>query len=332
MLWFVQQYLQGDREYHLSRLAEQATSDGLETVKCLLSETPRSLFPQSAPASVLSHLTEAVKALGFQGIWIFVDGLDALFRISPDRLEQFVIDFLSTLEYFEDPAFVFKVIVSRDLGLSLQKARGVVTRRFKTHHLKWQEEELIHLTEKRMALTLKRENVLLGELCKDVAWLQWLKQYAGDSPRGWLELTRPILAAYMEKGKSLSKTEWLDVYRQSPPPLHLDLEAGRVLIGWGETSVAGIGYRLLRYLYENRHRPCTKSELYQRVYKEFYQADVTVKKKDEQRSTRSDWEGIVDTALWRLRQAVEWDTREGAVPLYIVSERGKGQIRLENTA
>jgi len=27
---------------------------------------------------------------------------------------------------------------------------------------------------------------------------------------------------------------------------------------------------------------------------------------------------------------VEWDPREGADPLYIISERGKGQIRLEN--
>ena len=329
LLWFVQRYLQGDREFHLSRLTEQAVPDGVETVKRLLFETPRSLFPQSAPASVLPHLTEVVKVLGFEGIWIFVGGLDALFRLSPDRLEQFLTDFLSTLEYFEDPAFVFKVIVSRDLGLSLQKARGVVTRRFKTHHLKWREEELIRLTEKRAALLLKRE-VSLTQLCKDDEWFQWLKKYAGDSPRGWLDLTRPILTAYMEKGKSLTKNKWQDVYRQSPPPLRLDFEAGRVLIGWGEASVTGIGYKLLRYLYENRHRPCAKSELYYRAHQGLAQEPRS--KEDAGWEDVSIWEGPLDTALYRLRQVVEWDVREGVSPLYIISERGKGQIRLENTA
>ena len=329
LLWFVQRYLQGDREFHLSRLTEQAVPDGVETVKRLLFETPRSLFPQSAPASVLPHLTEVVKVLGFEGIWIFVGGLDALFRLSPDRLEQFLTDFLSTLEYFEDPAFVFKVIVSRDLGLGLQKARSVVTRRFKTHHLKWREEELIRLTEKRAALLLKRE-VSLTQLCKDDEWFQWLKKYAGDSPRGWLDLTRPILTAYMEKGKSLTKNKWQDVYRQSPPPLRLDFEAGRVLIGWGEASVTGIGYKLLRYLYENRHRPCAKSELYYRAHQGLAQEPRS--KEDAGWEDVSIWEGPLDTALYRLRQVVEWDVREGVSPLYIISERGKGQIRLENTA
>jgi len=86
----------------------------------------------------------------------------------------------------------------------------------------------------------------------------------------------------------------------------------------------------LRYLYENRNRPCKKSELYEHVYKEFYKTEIATKKKDDKRNTRIDWEGALDTALYRLRQAVEWDSRDGAAPLYIISERGKGQIRLEN--
>ena len=205
----------------------------------------------------------------------------------------------------------------------------MVTRRFKTHHLKWREEELIRLTEKRAALLLKRE-VSLTQLCKDDEWFQWLKKYAGDSPRGWLDLTRPILTAYMEKGKSLTKNKWQDVYRQSPPPLRLDFEAGRVLIGWGEASVTGIGYKLLRYLYENRHRPCAKSELYYRAHQGLAQEPRS--KEDAGWEDVSIWEGPLDTALYRLRQVVEWDVREGVSPLYIISERGKGQIRLENTA
>jgi len=329
MAWFVQRSLQGDREFHLSRLADEAVSNGLEAATRLLSEPPRSLFPQSTSASILPHLTEAVKALNFKGIWIFVDGLDTLFRLFPDRLERFLIDFLSMLEYFEDSAFVFKIIVSRDLGLRLQKARSVITRRFKTYPLNWREDELISLTEKRVALTLKREKVLLSDLCKDEAWLQWLKRFAGDTPRGWLDLTRPVLAAYIENGKSLSKTEWLDVYRQSPPPLRLDLEAGNVFIGHGKVDVSVIGYKLLAYLYENRHRSCTKSELYYLANKELVKEPRN--KEDDGWDDPSSWEGMMDTALWRLRQALEWD-KDGSSPFYIISERGQGKIHLENTA
>jgi hypothetical protein len=329
MLWFIQRFLQGDREFHLSRLAEQADPHGLETVTRLLSDTPRSLFPQSTPASVLPHLTEAVKALGFEGIWIFVDNLDTLFRLNPARMEQFLNNFLSTLEYFEDPAFSFKIIVSRELGLRLQTARGVITRRFKTYNLTWQEEELIRIIEKRIAIMPKRENVLLGNLCKDNAWLQWLKQYAGVSPRGWLDLTRPVLVAFIKKRKSLSKTEWLDIYRKEPPLLRLDLEAGHAFIGYGKLDVSAIGYKLLAYLYQNRHRSCTKSELYYCAHKELAKEPRT--KEDAGWEDVSSWEGMMDTALWRLRQVVEWDKDE-STPIYVISERGQGKIRLENTA
>lgn len=332
MHWFVQAFLRGDRQYHLSRLADGSAAEGLEIVTRLLNDARREVFSRdSLPSSILSHLTSAIKALELEGIWIFVDGLDTLFRVSPDRLEKFIVNFFSTLDLFEEDTFAFKVIISSELETRLLKTRGVLTRRFSTHQLRWTEEELIRLAEKRISLSTKRNDLSLARFCKGPEWLDWLKKYAGLSPRGWLELTRPILMAYLEKGKPLTQTEWLDAYRQSPPPLRLDLETNHVYVGWNEVDLKGIGYNLLRYLYENRHRPCKKSELYEHVYKEFYKTEIAKKKKDDKRSTRVDWEGPLDTALYRLRQAVEWDPREGAAPLYIISERGKGQIHLENS-
>lgn len=331
MHWFVQAFLRGDRQYHLSRLADGGSSEGLETVTRLLNDPPRDVFSQnSLPSSILSHLVSAVRAFGLEGVWIFIDGLDTLFRVSPERLERFVASFFSTLDLFEEDLFTFKVIISNELQARLLKTRGVLTRRFSTYQLRWSEEDLISLTEKRIALSTQRDDLFLSRLCKDSEWQNWLKKFAGLSPRGWLELIRPILDAYLTKGKPLTQSEWSDAYRQFPPRLRLDLEAERVFIGWGETSVTGIGYKLLRYLYENRSRPCKKSELYEHVYKEYYKTEAATKKKDDNRSTRIDWEGPLDTALYRLRQTVEWDPREGADPLYIISERGKGQIRLEN--
>jgi len=301
----------------------------VELVTQLLSDKPRSLFSQFTPASLLPHLTENAVALGLEGIWIFLDGLDALFRSSPDRLEHFLTDFFSTLEYFEDSTFVFKIIVSRELGIRLLKARGVVTRRFKTFSLKWQEDEIKNMIEKRLAFALGNDGITLDQLCEDEAWLSWLKQYASDSPRGWLDLIQPILSAYLKKDRPLSGSEWLDIYRQSPPPLHMDMDENRVFLGWGEIPITGIGCNLLRYLYENRHRPCTKSELYYRVHKGLEHEPRGLD--DPGWEDVASWEGPLDTAIYRLRQAVEWDYRKDAPPIYIISERGRGQIHLENT-
>lgn len=329
MHWFVQAFLRGDRQYHLSRLADGADAEGLATVTRLLTEPPREVFPRdSLPSSILSHLTSAIKAQGLEGVWIFLDGLDTILRISPETLENFLVNFLSTLDLFEEDTFIFKIVASSKLEHSLLKARGVLTRRFSIYQIKWNEEELVALTEKRIALATKRDDLLLSHLCKDAEWMKWLKKFAGLSPRGWLELTRPVLGAYLSKGKPLTQSEWLDAYRQAPPSLRLDLEAGRVFVGWGEVPVAGIGYKLLRYLYENRHRPCTKSELYYRAHKGLDHEPRN--NEDTNWEDVAGWEGTLDTALYRLRQAVEWDTREGIPPLYVISERGKGQIRLEN--
>lgn len=330
MHWFVRTYLRGDRDYHLDRLAEGAGENGIETVARLLSETPRDIFASTAqppplPSSVLSHLADAIKKSKLEGAWIFLDNLDTLHRLHPERMEKFLVKFFSTLDLFEEPVFSFKAVVSSELGERLQKTRGVLTGRFTVHPLRWQEGELIRIVENRLAAT--RDGLSLARLCKDGDLLEWMKRYADDSPRSWLTRTRPILAAYLEKGKPLTQDEWLDICRQSPPPLHLDLGTGRVFVGRHESPLTGVGYQLLRYLYENR-RLCTKSELFYRVQRGL----------DHEPRSNGDtgwedikaWEGQLDTAIYRVRQVIEWDPREGAAPLYIISERGKGQIRLEN--
>lgn len=329
MHWFVQTFLRGDRQYHLSRLADGAGPEGLTLVTHLLMDPPREVFARdSQSAFILSHLTSAIKSCKLGGVWVFLEGLDALFRVAPDTLKKFLINFLSTLDLFEEDAFIFKMVVSNRLGAHLLKARSVLTRRFTTYFLRWNEEELIRLTEKRLALATQRDDLLLADLCEDGKWLDWMKKHAGLSPRGWLELTRPILEACIATGKPLSESEWLDAYRQSPPLLRLDVEDGRVFIGWGEADIKGIGYKLLRHLYENRERPCTKSELYYRAHKGLNHEPRSYG--DAGWEEPAGWEGPLDTALYRLRKDIEWDTRKGFEPIYIISARGKGLVRLEN--
>lgn len=328
--WFTTFYLQGDREFHLSRLSENCAPEGIETVKKVLFTVSRPILPDTATASeILSHLSESTKRLGFDGVWVFIEDLDVLFRSSPDKVTQNLKALLSTLDIFETPAFSIKIITPSELGLRLQATRGAKARRFGVHYLRWQMDELLEIVERRIALVLKRESVSITEVCADKSWLQWLKQYAGETPRGWLDLTRPVVAAYLKKGSKLSATEWQEVYRQSPPLLNIDLETRRVFVGYGEVPVSEVGYRLLCYLYENRFRACSKSELYFCAHKALAREPRAMG--DEGWEDQSIWEGVLDTALWRLRQAIEWNKADGNKPIYIVSTKGRGQIRLLNT-
>jgi hypothetical protein len=328
--WFTTFYLKGDREYHLSRLSEECVPAGIETVKKIISTVPRPILPETATASdILSHLSRSTKRLGFDGVWVFIEDIDVLFRSSPDQVTTNLKALLSALDIFETLEFSIKIITPSELGLRLQATRGARARRFSVHYLRWQMDELLEIVERRIALVLKRENVSITDVCPDKAWLQWLKQYAGETPRGWLDLTRPVVAAYLKKGSKLSAAEWQAVYRQSPPLLNIDLETRRVFVGYGEIPVSEVGYRLLCYLYENRFRACSKSELYfcgqRKLAREPRSAG------DEGWEDQSVWEGVLDTALWRLRQAIEWNKADGNKPIYIVSTKGRGQIRLLNT-
>jgi DNA-binding response OmpR family regulator len=49
---------------------------------------------------------------------------------------------------------------------------------------------------------------------------------------------------------------------------------------------------------------------------------------DKNWENRKVWERIVDTTINRLRAVVEPDPQK---PIYLLSERGKGFIKLENT-
>jgi DNA-binding response OmpR family regulator len=101
----------------------------------------------------------------------------------------------------------------------------------------------------------------------------------------------------------------------------------QVFLGYQPIAdLSGSSLAILCYLYSHPDRSCNKEELYYRVLRGL---DHEPRVPDD-----PDWEvpkniqGAMDTALWRLRQSLEPNPSE---PIYIVSSRGKGIIRLENT-
>jgi DNA-binding response OmpR family regulator len=73
-------------------------------------------------------------------------------------------------------------------------------------------------------------------------------------------------------------------------------------------------YNLLRYLYQNRHRPCTRSELYYLAHRRLEGEPASWR--DEHWEHPGSWGRIIDTTLWRLREKIEPDPSQ---PVYVVS-------------
>lgn len=274
---------------------------------------------QAAPQYRIAELVKALGEIGLAGVCVFV---------GPDELGAFEVvqpglrALLSSLNLFEQPRFVYKLVLPAELGCHLLTVSGVERRRLQVFELRWLEHELTEIVERRLALASGGKAQRLSDVCEDVQWTEWLVQYGGNIPRGWLEQARPLVAHYLAQGRPLTTQEWAKIRQHRPPRLSLDLKTGRVTIGQRELPNLGQAeMALLRYLYEHRDRVCTRDELYHKAY-----VPVMSPKLVGQRALPKEYEGVLDTTLWRLREAIEPDPRR---PVYVITRRREGVI-LEN--
>ena len=77
-------------------------------------------------------------------------------------------------------------------------------------------------------------------------------------------------------------------------------------------------WRLLVYLYHKRGQYCSREELY---YLALEAREQIPSSREIDWEPLTAWRGRLDTALYRLRQAIEPDPRH---PLYVVAQRGRG--------
>ncbi len=86
----------------------------------------------------------------------------------------------------------------------------------------------------------------------------------------------------------------------------------KVTLSQGENALFG-------YLWERRGKLCGRDELYKAYVNALYEFTP------QEKILQSDTRGILDTALYRLREALEPDPD---APIFIITQRGKG-VRLE---
>ncbi|MEZ0397190.1 MAG: hypothetical protein ABWK53_12280 [Anaerolineales bacterium] len=329
MVWLIHQYLRTDKELLLLRIESEGPAEGLDCLREILNRPPKMLVPLTAPYP--RQMTEVVRILdsaGLSGLWVMMDGLDAWLTLEAAALSRLLTTLFSSLVLFDIPGFAVKVMAPLRMKNLISTATGLTRRRFEIFELDWPADALRALCERRLVLACGREPFGLDELSSDPDLLPWLAKYGGASPRGWLEFLRPFVDAYLQQParRPLTPEAVADLQRRFPPRLRMDAALKNVFLG--HSLVAGLSessLNLLRYLYTHPGRACDKEELY---YRGLRGLDHQPRSTDDPAWEPPDTvEGVMDTALWRLRQALEPNPKQ---PVYVVSERGKGVVRLEN--
>jgi len=330
LIWFVRRYLRSDLDLRIAELV----AEGSDNTRSLLSQwatrpAPEALHKDAEPKLVIAELVKVLQAIGLEGVWVITDGLETWAEVASERLGAGLKAFLSALSLFEHAQFSYKLLLPAPLDPYLRLAGVLVRRRADVHRLQWSVESLVRLVERRLRLATGGRVAHLSDLCKASGLTLWLQRAGGSTPVGWLDTMRPLVACYLAKAQqgdvnSISEAEWKDIRQRHSPRLSVDEATGRVTVGWREVEIPPGTYGLLCYLYKHPGKICSKSELYYLAYRQLESMPRATS--DEAWEPRKYYEGLIDTIIWRLRQAVEPDPDD---PLIVVTVKGRG-IRLDN--
>jgi DNA-binding response OmpR family regulator len=325
--WFVQRHWRGDLAHHVASVESQYPAEGLALLRQMaLASVPDILYPGTPTPLVIAELVKALEVVGLAGVRIVVDGLEPWVTADARRLAEHLEQFLSALALFEHARFAYAMLLPSVLESPLWSAGGVIRRRADCYTLEWESETLQMIVERRLALALGQTDFALKQLGPAELLLRWLERCAGQSPRGWLQSIRPFLVTYLSHTKRegarepLTKEQCMTVQDRHPPRIFVDLDSGRVTVGWRAVSGLQAGQQaLLYYLYRRRGQTCDRRDVY-RAYLE-----GTGRKLPAQELAK-DYASALDNAIYRLRQAIEPDPTN---PVLVVTVKGEG-FRLDN--
>ena len=122
----------------------------------------------------------------------------------------------------------------------------------------------------------------------------------------------------------VDETTWKQLRSEHPPRLYLDDAGRKVIVGGREVGLENLpvkAYDMLRYLYQRGGEVITKAELYFLAYRGL--DSVPRSPSDEHYEGRKQYEGLVDTNIYRLRKAIEPDPSR---PVLLVTKRGHGVV------
>ncbi len=320
LVWFVQNFVIGDLSACAAALAEDVTIVDPTVVREIAAAEPANLLSSDAsPRAVVAFLMEALGGLGIAGIRILVDHVEPWWESQSKPLTETLYSLLSTLELFEHPAFIYKMLLPAGLSPQLSRASGVIRRRVQMFHLRWSIPQLVAMLERRLAFAVGRTGFTLADLGPADALQNWLARCGAQSPRGWLETVQPFLAVYLSQQtpRPLTDAECLAIQQNHPPVVAID-SAGAVTVGWRRIEGLGAGHlALLRHLLDRPGQLCPRRRLYT-AYIEAYPDG-----RAEPDARPAEYASVLDSALWRLRSLIE---PVPETPVLLETKKGQGVL------
>lgn len=328
LIWFLRSF---------SREEIQDVQDDTRFTKIineLLTDDFRDSFEESPiiGMEIVYELTAVLKEINIPGVWVLVDGLESLCASSPKLLSNNLEIFLSTLEFFEEPSFSYKFTLPLDLETNLMSTSAVMRHRIDGRYsLVWESNHLRSMMETRLSIAIGAE-IDFEEIYDAVQLTDWLTACAGYTPRSWLNYFRPIVAKYWENlssnvNRRLKNDEWIAARERSAPYITFDDTNGTVTIGQGEPrSLSPEVLAIFKYLLTNQGKVCTKGEIYKHAYLPYISS--TEERDKDTFILPEDYEDLINTAIYRLRNAIEPIPK---YPVFITTIRNQG-IKLNTIA
>jgi hypothetical protein len=336
--WFIRTFAPSNLETHWGEPQDGENVAPTTLLQTITNSSEAAPFPPT-PEYIAIELVKALKPLGLEGIWVIADGLEGWAEAEPERLSAGLSNFLSTLMLFERSNFVYKLFVPQNLESLLSASTGLGRRRLDSYYLQWDTSALQSLVERRLALATGIEGFTLARLCDTPATpkrvrgkktperklnlLEWLQAAGGTNPREWLDQIRPLAQYYLEHHltRPIAEATWRELRRRRPPRFYFDPSKNQIIVGGRQVSLDQVpvkAYAMLRYLVQQGNRVVSKSELYFRGYQGL---DKIPNRNEKGFQELVEYEGLIDTNLWRLRQALE---PEPSDPVILVTVKGHG--------
>jgi hypothetical protein len=319
LAWFLRKYLPFEPLFYVQSRGAILGAEQLAWYVGLLQQPIQNIMAENAAgyADLLRLLLFSIKAAGFQSVYLLVDGLEKWSGISEERTRQMLDAIFSTLVVLDSAELIFKFFAPESFKSRLESSAGVVKYWVNPINLTWDAKRLTMMLTQRVGLALGRE-ISTAEFCPDDDFWNWLSKYGAKNPRAWLELAQPFVERFLQNSaESLSSAIWRDLALSHPPLLRTSKQ--KVWLAEYELNdITATEFDLLAYLEKNQDRICSLEEIY---YQGLEKMEQIPAKNDPRWINKDDYRGIVDTALYRLRQKIEVDPGQ---PIYLVTWHSKG--------
>lgn len=334
LVWFLKYFVGADNLFDI--LPASISKKDKEQLQALTDRVSTDLLGDQPDILIAAiEFTKSMKSIGFPMIWIMVDGINWFTENQRTNAINSLHSILSTLKLFEIPYLCYKMVLPSEIESDLVDAIAITRDRAMVFRIAWDGRLLRNILEKRLTLAMG-SSVTFEHIYDTEEICSWLEACGGFTPRGWLEYFRPVFSTYWdvisnEKPRKLNKTEWVSARRRSSLHLKFDPEMNQVRVGMGEVKILSpeVG-AIFSYLYKNQGRYCTKKELYYKAYVPFIAPEDKVKEVGEQLALAKEYDDLINTVIYRIRQAVEPNPKDKE-PVFVTTKRDVG-VRLSTQA